>query len=100
MASEPANRPTRPASGGRHWTSFVAEEGGPGAVVRALHEAGNSRHRIRVEHDGSTLLVHLSDEDGDGWTTIAVDRKTRQASVAHDRRQRDAARVAYDRLYG
>ena len=53
----------------------------------------------RVEHDGGTLLVHLSDEDGRGWTVLAVDRATRQWAVAQQRRQLDAAREAYGRLY-
>jgi len=46
-----------------------------------------------------TLLVQLSDEDGSGWTVIAIDRKTREWSVAQRRRQNDAAEAAYDLLY-
>ncbi len=92
------DRPLRPRRHGR-WTSFVAEPLGE-KVVRGLHEQTNPRHRLRVEHDGSTLLIHLSDEDGDGWTTMAVDRATRQWSVAQDVRQADTARRAYDSLYG
>jgi hypothetical protein len=46
-------------------------------TVQRLHEQGNPGHRIRVEHDAHTLLIHLS-EDGDGWTTVAVDRETRR----------------------
>lgn len=60
----------------------------------------NAAHRVRVEHDGSTLLIHLSGEDGDGWTTIAVDRSTRRWAVAQDHRQIDAARAAYEQLHG
>jgi hypothetical protein len=67
--------------------------------VRALHEQTNPRHRLRVEHDAHTLLIHLSDEDGDGWTTIAVDRTTRQWAVAQNVRQTDTAHSAYDALY-
>jgi hypothetical protein len=52
-----------------------------------------------VEHDGHTLLIHLGDEDGKGWTTIAVDRETRRWAVAQDRVQSGTARDAYDRLY-
>ena len=52
-----------------------------------------------MEHDAHTLLVHLSDEDGGGWTTFAVDRATRQWSVAQAPRQTDAARDSYDGLY-
>ena len=32
--------------------------------------------------------------------TIAVDRESRRWAVAQDRRQTDAARDAYERLYG
>jgi len=77
------------------WTSFVADSGPPGERVRGLHEEGNPRHRLRVEHDDETLLVHLSGEDGDSWTTIAVDRETRRVAVAQGRRQADTARRAF-----
>jgi hypothetical protein len=76
------------------WTSFVA------APPRALHEEGNPSHRLRVEHDDETLLIHLSDEDGPGWTCFAVDRASRRWAVAQGRRQIDAATEAYERLYG
>ena len=66
---------------------------------RNLHEQGNPAHRLRVEHDRATLLVHLSDEDGSGWTVLAVDRATRRWAVAQARRQSDAAREAYARLH-
>ncbi|MCW0215874.1 MAG: hypothetical protein OJJ54_21185 [Pseudonocardia sp.] len=79
------------------WTSFVAPDTDP--PVRSLQEQGNPNHRLRVEHDASTLLIHLSDEDGKGWTTIAVDRRTRHVSIAQDRTQSGTARDAYDRLY-
>lgn len=75
------------------WTSFVA------APPRSLHEDGNPAHRLRVEHDRDTLLVHLSDEEGDGWTCLAVDRTTRRWAVAQARRQVDAAGDAYARLH-
>lgn len=89
----------RPSAGRRRWTSFVAEEATPERVVRGLHEQANPRHRLRVEHDAHTLLVHLSDEDGCGWTTFAVDRVTRRWAVAQAPRQTDTARNAYDGLY-
>lgn len=57
------DKPPRPARS--RWTSFVADDGG-GNVKRGLHEQTNPRHRLRVEHDAHTLLVHLSDEDGAG----------------------------------
>jgi hypothetical protein len=68
--------------------------------VRGLHEETNPQHRLRVEHDASTLLIHLSDEDGRGWTTVAVDRATRQWAVGQADRQADTARGAYEALYG
>ena len=52
-----------------------------------------------IEHNADTLLVHLSDEDGAGWTVLAVDRGTRRWAVAQARRQVEAARDAYARLY-
>jgi hypothetical protein len=50
-------------------------------------------------HDAHTLLIHLSGEDGEGWTTIAVDRATRRWAVGQDARQADSAESAYERLY-
>ena len=79
------------------WTSFVADAAR--ARPRVLFEEGNPDHRVRVEHNRSTLLVHLSDEDGDGWTVLAVDRATRRWTVAQARRQLDAAEDAFARLY-
>jgi hypothetical protein len=55
---------------------------------------------LRVEHDGHTLLIHLSDEEGAGWTTVAIDRPTRRWAVAQADRQGDAARRAYEDVYG
>jgi hypothetical protein len=54
---------------------------------------------VRVEHDNHTLLVHISDEDGHGWTTVAIDRSSRVWSVAQRDRQLEAATEAYDALY-
>ena len=34
------------------------------ARVRGLEEEGNPRHRVRVEHNRDTLLVHIAGEDG------------------------------------
>jgi hypothetical protein len=85
----------RPAAS--RWTSFVADadEERP----RILSEEGNPAHRLRVEHNSDTLLVHLSDEDGKGWTVLAVDRATRRWTVAQGHRQLEAARDAFDGLY-
>jgi catechol 2,3-dioxygenase-like lactoylglutathione lyase family enzyme len=92
FAFAPPVRPPR-----SRWTSFLADphEQKP----RTLYEHGNPAHRLRVEHNRDTLLVHLSDEDGTGWTTLAVDRATRRWAVAQARRQRDAAEEAYARVY-
>jgi catechol 2,3-dioxygenase-like lactoylglutathione lyase family enzyme len=88
-------RTPRPARS--RWTSFLADpdEERP----RLLHEEGNPDHRLRVEHNRDTLLVHLSDEDGRGWTVLAIDRATRRWSVAQALRQAYAAEAAYARLY-
>jgi hypothetical protein len=87
-----------PNSQSSRWTSFVAdlEEQKP----HILYEQGNPAHRLRVEHNETTLLVHLSGGDGRGWTVLAVDRATRRCVVAQARRQRDAAEEAYSSLYG
>jgi hypothetical protein len=69
------------------------------AKPRILYEQDNPRHRLRVEHNRSTLLLHLSDEDGRGWTVFAVDRATRRSVVAHAARQLDAAKQAFTLLY-
>jgi hypothetical protein len=79
------------------WTSFVADP--TQARPRVLAEEGNPDHRLRVEHNRSTLLIHLSDEDGEGWTVLAVDRATRRWAVAQARGQLDAAQDAFERLY-
>jgi hypothetical protein len=92
----------RPTSSGRSWTSFVADPpapDAPGRPVRSLHEQGNPDHRLRVEHDASTLLLHLADEDATGWTTIVVDRATRQVAHGRGTRQIDSTRAAYDAPY-
>ena len=93
-ASHSAPPPRPPRS---RWTSFVADSEDP--RPRILAEDGNPAHRLRVEHNRDTLLVHLSDEDGKGWTVMAVDRATRRWAVAQARRQGEAAQDAYERLY-
>jgi hypothetical protein len=87
-----ARRPSR-----SRWTSFVADR--KDERPRLLSEEGNPAHRLRVEHDRGTLLVHLSDEDGRGWTVLAVDRETREWAVAQARRQLEAVHAAYAQLY-
>jgi catechol 2,3-dioxygenase-like lactoylglutathione lyase family enzyme len=87
--------PPRPVRS--RWTSFMADPGKE--KPRVLHEQGNPDHRLRVEHNRDTLLVHLSDEDGKGWIVLAVDRASRSWAVAQALRQMDAAETAYARLY-
>jgi hypothetical protein len=79
---------------GSRWGSFVADAG----AAHILHEPGNPALRCRIEHDASTLLVHLSGEDGDGWTAFAVDRTTRRWAVGQARTQLAAATRAMDQL--
>ena len=88
----------RHSSRGKRWTSFV---GGyvEGRRVRALQDEQNPLHRLRVVHDRHTLLIHLSNEDGDGWTTIAIDRPTREWSIAQRSTQDGSAEAAYENLY-
>jgi hypothetical protein len=88
----------RPKRRSRRWTSFVGSEL-RGRVVRGLEEEGNPLHRVRVEHNQDTLLIHISGENGHGWTTVAIDRATREWSIAQRRRQRDAAEAAHSTLY-
>ena len=78
------------------WGSFVADAGGD----HVLHEVGNPAHRCRVEHDDRVLLVHLSGEEGAGWTALAVDRDTRRWAVGQARTQLEAATRAVDELRG
>jgi hypothetical protein len=54
---------------------------------------------VRVEHNRETLLVHISDEDGRGWTTLAIDRKTREWALAQDASQLAAAVRAHEELH-
>jgi hypothetical protein len=70
--------PIRPPASG--WTSFVADPDDP--RPRILAEDGNPVHRLRFDHNRDTLLVHLGDEDGKGWTVMAVDRATRRWAFA------------------
>lgn len=93
-----SKRIPKPTRSRVRWTSFVAAQA-RGPKVRALVEEGNSAHRVRVEHSRDTLLIHLSDEDGQGWTTIALDRTTREWAVAQRPSQRKAAEGAFALLY-
>ena len=99
MSDGHSRRVPAPAKRGVRWTSFV---GSParGRIVRGLQEEGNPEHRVRVEHNKHTLLIHVSHEDGGGWTTIAIDRPTREWAVAQRDRQMEAAQAAHGQLYG
>lgn len=88
----------KPSRRGVRWTSFVASAR-RGRIVRGLEEEGNAAHRVRVEHNRDTLLIHISGEHGHGWTTLAIDRATREWSIAQRHRQLDAAQAAYGNLY-
>jgi hypothetical protein len=63
-----------------------------------LCERDHPGHRVRVEHDNHTLLVHSSD-DGGGWTTVAIDRASRAWAVAQRDTQLAAATSASEALY-
>jgi hypothetical protein len=98
MADARSNPVAKPQRRSVRWTSFVGSAV-RGRTVRGLEEEGNPLHRVRVEHNRDTLLIHLSGEDGQGWTTVAIDRATREWSIAQRRRQMDAAESAYTNLY-
>jgi hypothetical protein len=98
MADGHSNTLPKPVKRSMRWTSFVGAPAA-GRVVRGLQEERNPAHRLRVEHNKHTLLIHLSDENGPGWTTIALDRATREWSIAQRERQLDAAKAAYEQLY-
>lgn len=88
----------KPQRRNARWASFVASAR-RGRVVRGLEEEGNPMHRVRVEYNKDTLLVHVSGEEGHGWTTLALDRATREWSIAQRPRQLDAAQAACANLY-
>ena len=76
------------------WSGFVAD----GEGAKALHEVDNPDHRVRIEHDRDRLFINLSDEDGKGWTVIAIERRTREYGVGQHRTQKTAAALAADAL--
>ena len=98
MADGHSNKLPKPPNRSTRWTAFVRAPAA-GRVVRGLQEVRNPAHRLRVEHNKHTLLIHISDENGEGWTTIALDRATREWSIAQRLRQLDAAKAAYEQLY-
>jgi hypothetical protein len=70
-----------------------------GRAIRGLQEEGNAHHRVKVTHNPSRLLVHISDDDGKGWTTVAINRNTREWAIAQRTRQLNSAETAYELLY-
>ena len=98
MADARSDTVERPKRRSVRWTSFVASTR-RGRVVRSLEEEGNPMHRVRVEHNKDTLLIHISGEEGHGWTTLAIDRATREWSIAQRHNQLEAAKAAYGNLY-
>lgn len=98
MSDGYSKRIPKPISRSRRWTSFVGVPA-RGRAVRGLQEEGNPQHRVRVEHNKHTLLFHISDELGQTWTTVAIDRATREWAVAQRARQLEAAEAAYGHLY-
>ncbi len=94
-----SGRAQRPEKSRGRWTSFLAAPPGRGGRSRTLCERENPSHRVRVEYDNHTLLVHISDEDGGGWTTVAIDRASRAWSVAQRDTQLGAAKSASEALY-
>jgi hypothetical protein len=98
MSDACSNTLEKPKRRSVRWTSFIAGAR-RGRVARGLEEEGNPTHRVRVEHSKDTLLIHVSGENGHGWTTLAIDRATREWSIAQRQRQSDAAKAAYANLY-
>ena len=76
------------------WTSFVATKQ-KGRAIRGLQEEGDPRLRVELTHNRDTLLVHLSDAEGKGWTTLAIDRPSREWAIAQRVRQMDCAEAAH-----
>lgn len=98
MSDGCSKRIPKPPTRSRRWTSFVGVPG-RGRAIRGLQEEGNPEHRMRVEHIKHSLFIHLSDERGQGWTTIVIDRATREWAVAQRTSQMAAAEAAYSQLY-
>ena len=98
MTDGSSRRVPKPKRRSVRWTSFVGTTP-KGRIVRGLQEEHNPAHRVRIQHNQDTLLVQVSDEDGKGWTIIAIDRATREWAVAQRRRQLDAAQAVFGLLY-
>src|SRR5262249_29597711 len=79
------------------WTSFIGALA-KGRAVRGLEEEGNPKHRARIEHKRQPLLVLISEEDGRGWTTWAIDRATREWPIAQRSSKQGAGEAAYELL--
>ncbi len=44
-------------------------------------------------------MVHISTEDGDGWTILALDRATREWTITQRNRQMESAQIAIELMY-
>lgn len=98
MADGYSKRIKKPQTRSRFWTSFIGVPG-KGRAIRGLQEEENPDHRARVVYNKHTLLIHVSDERGPGWTTIAIDRLTREWAVAQRTNQNESAEAACSQLY-
>ena len=54
----------RQAQEKKHPLDLICRQRCTRSRVRGLEEEGNPRHRVRVEHNRDTLLVHIAGEDG------------------------------------
>jgi hypothetical protein len=99
MTDGNSKRVAKPRRSSPRWTSFVATKG-RGRVARTLEEESNPKHSLRVEHNRDTLLIQLSGEHGAGWTTIAIDRATREWAIAQRKGQIASAQATSEILYG
>jgi hypothetical protein len=65
-----------PLTANRHRTLEVTRRGtaATGHKSHVLCEEGDSRHRVRAEHDNHELLVHISEKEEIGGTTLALDQ--------------------------
>ncbi len=88
-----------PPEDGDDGPPFGAENSNDERAVRGPQERTNPAHRPGVERDEHALLIHLSDEDGAGWTTIAVDQATRHYAVAQAPRQAEALKKYKNGMY-
>jgi catechol 2,3-dioxygenase-like lactoylglutathione lyase family enzyme len=91
-----AEMPALPRLPRSRWPSFVVDP--EEEKRRVLHEQSNPAHRLRVEHNRGTLLVHLSDEGMDRPRCRSRHPALgRRPSTAPARRGRRSVRTALPR---